>query len=212
MKFLLDFFPIVLFFVVYKTTGLYAAIYAMIAATFVQMVAGRMMSGKFEKAHIITFILLVVFGGITLLVRDPAFVMWKVSVLYVVFAAIIIGSLWVGKMPILQRMLGKNISITDEAWRWLTWIWGVGFVGIAAVNAYFVKLALAARSVLFQGSDLDNTLDLADFDCASTNVFELCQIAQNAEATWVNFKLFGTMGLTFGLILITVILVSKFEK
>ena len=79
MKFLLDFFPIALFFIVYKTMGLYAAIYAMIAATAIQMAISRLQTGKFEKSHIITFGLLVVFGGITLAVKDPAFITSNIS-------------------------------------------------------------------------------------------------------------------------------------
>jgi Intracellular septation protein A. len=52
MKFLLDFFPIVLFFIVYKTMGLYAAIYAMIGATALQMLITRFQTGKFENTHL----------------------------------------------------------------------------------------------------------------------------------------------------------------
>ncbi len=55
MKLLFDFFPIVLFFIVYKTMGLYAAIYAMIGATFLQLMVGRYRTGKFENSHLITF-------------------------------------------------------------------------------------------------------------------------------------------------------------
>ena len=47
MKFLLDFGPIILFFIVYKYYGLYAAIYAMIASTFVQIMYSRFTTGKF---------------------------------------------------------------------------------------------------------------------------------------------------------------------
>ena len=87
MKFLLDFGPIILFFIVYKYYGLYAAIYAMIASTFVQIMYTRFSTGKFVTSHVLTFALLLVFGGISIILRDPAFVMWKVSVLYVIFAA-----------------------------------------------------------------------------------------------------------------------------
>ncbi len=87
MKFLFDFGPIILFFIVYKSYGLYAAIYAMIAATFVQLMYTRLTTGRFENSHIITFVLLLVFGGISIALRNPAFVMWKVSILYVIFAA-----------------------------------------------------------------------------------------------------------------------------
>jgi intracellular septation protein len=212
MKFLLDFFPIVLFFIVYKTMGLYAAIYAMIGATALQMLITRLQTGKFEKTHIITFGLLVVFGGITLAIKDPAFIMWKVSVLYVVFALALISSLWIGKKTLLQRMLGKEMQLPAQVWNQLTWFWGVGFSGIALVNAYYVDIALSTRSALFSTTTLDPKVELTDLDCTSTAVEQLCLAAQQSEEAWVNFKLFGTMGLTFALIIITVIFISKYIK
>ncbi|MDC0920672.1 septation protein IspZ [Candidatus Thioglobus sp.] len=212
MKFLLDFFPIVLFFIVYKTMGLYAAIYAMIAATAVQMLVSRYQTGKFENTHLVTFGLLVVLGGVTLALRDPAFLMWKVSALYVVFAAVLIISIWVGKKPLLERMLGKELDLPKIVWRQMSWIWGLGFVGIALVNAYYVQLALSARDALFGSTDLDPKIELTELDCVATTMPDLCNIAQQTEESWVNFKLFGTMGLTFILIVVTVIMISKYTK
>ena len=212
MKFLLDFFPIVLFFIVYKTMGLYAAIYAMIAATAVQMLVSRYQTGKFENTHLVTFGLLVVLGGVTLALRDPAFLMWKVSALYVVFAAVLIISIWVGKKPLLERMLGKELDLPKIVWRQMSWIWGLGFVGIALVNAYYVQLALSARDALFGSTDLDPKIELTELDCVATTMPDLCNIAQQTEESWVNFKLFGTMGLTFILIVVTVIMISKHTK
>jgi len=212
MKFLLDFFPIVLFFIVYKTMGLYAAIYAMIGATALQMLITRLQTGKFEKTHIITFGLLVVFGGITLAIKDPAFIMWKVSVLYVVFALALILSMWIGEKTLLQRMLGKEMTLPAKVWHQLTWFWGLGFSGIALVNAYYVDIASGTREQLFSQSTLDPKVELTELECASTTVEQLCLTAQQSEEAWVNFKLFGTMGLTFALIIITVIFISKYIK
>jgi intracellular septation protein len=212
MKFLLDFFPIALFFIVYKTMGLYAAIYAMIGATALQMLITRLQTGKFEKTHIITFGLLVVFGGITLAIKDPAFIMWKVSVLYVVFALALILSMWIGEKTLLQRMLGKEMTLPAKVWHQLTWFWGIGFSGIALVNAYYVDIALSTREQLFSQSELDPKVELTNLDCTSTAVEQLCIAAQQSEESWVNFKLFGTMGLTFVLIIITVIFISKYIK
>ena len=212
MKFLLDFFPIVLFFIVYKTMGLYAAIYAMIGATALQMVISRWQTGKFEKIHIITFGLLVVFGGITLAIKDPAFIMWKVSVLYVVFALALTLSMWIGEKTLLQRMMGKELELPAHVWNQLTWFWGIGFSGIALVNAYYVDIALSTRDALFGSSTLDHKVELTELDCTSTTVEQLRIVAQQSEEAWVNFKLFGTMGLTFVLIIITVIFISKYIK
>ena len=192
--------------------GLYAAIYAMIAATAVQMLVSRYQTGKFENTHLVTFGLLIVLGGVTLALRDPAFLMWKVSALYVVFAAVLIISIWVGKKPLLERMLGKELDLPKIIWRQISWIWGLGFVGIALVNAYYVQLALSARDALFGSTDLDPKIELTELDCVATTMPDLCNIAQQTEESWVNFKLFGTMGLTFILIVVTVIMISKYAK
>jgi intracellular septation protein len=184
----------------------------MIASTFAQLMYTRLTTGKFENSHLMTFGLLVVFGGVTLVLRDPAFVMWKVSVLYVAFALALIGSMWVGKKTLIERMLGKELKLPRATWEKLTWFWGLGFIGIAIVNAYFVRTALSTRDALFDHSTLDPKSELGNIDCASSAVEMLCLAAQQSEETWVDFKLFGTLGLTLGLILITVITLSKHIK
>ncbi len=210
MKFLLDFGPIVLFFIVYKYYGLYAAIYAMIASTFVQIMYSRVTTGKFVTSQVLTFALLVVFGGISIVLRDPAFVMWKVSVLYVIFAAVLIGSNYVGSKTLLERMMGKELQLPRNTWVNLTWFWSVGFIIIAIINAFFVNTALSARNLfLNSGSIVDPKIDLKNFDCSQSPLESLCLIAQSSEESWVNFKLFGTLGLTLVLIIITVLMLSK---
>ena len=213
MKFLLDFGPIVLFFIVYKYYGLYAAIYAMIASTFVQIMYSRVTTGKFVTSQVLTFALLVVFGGISIVLRDPAFVMWKVSVLYVIFAAVLIGSNYIGSKTLLERMMGKELQLPRNTWVNLTWFWSIGFIIIAIINAFFVNTALSARNLfLNSGSIVDPKIDLKNFDCSQSPLESLCVIAQSSEESWVNFKLFGTLGLTLVLIIITVLMLSKHIK
>ena len=213
MKFLLDFGPIVLFFIVYKYYGLYAAIYAMIASTFVQIMYSRVTTGKFVTSQVLTFALLVVFGGISIVLRDPAFVMWKVSVLYVIFAAVLIGSNYIGSKTLLERMMGKELQLPRNTWVNLTWFWSLGFIIIAIINAFFVNTALSARNLfLNSGSITDPKIDLKNFDCSQSPLESVCLIAQSAEESWVNFKLFGTLGLTLVLVIITVLMLSKHIK
>ena len=213
MKFLLDFGPIVLFFIVYKYYGLYAAIYAMIASTFIQIMHSRVTTGKFVTSQVLTFALLVVFGGISIILRDPAFVMWKVSVLYVIFAAVLIGSNYIGSKTLLERMMGKELQLPRNTWVNLTWFWSIGFIIIAIINAFFVNTALSARNLfLNSGSIVDSKIDLKNFDCSQSPLESLCIIAQSSEESWVNFKLFGTLGLTLVLIIVTVLMLSKHIK
>jgi len=213
MKFLLDFGPIILFFIVYKFYGLYAAIYAMIASTFVQIMYTRASTGKFVTSQVLTFALLVVFGGISIILRDPAFVMWKVSVLYVVFATVLIASNYVGSKTLLERMMGQELKLPRTTWMNLTWFWSLGFLVIAAINAFFVNTALSARNqFLNSGAMIDPKIDLSQFDCSQSPIEKLCLSAQSSEEAWVNFKLFGTLGFTLVLIVITVFMLSKHIK
>ena len=185
----------------------------MIASTFAQMMYARITTGKFVTSQVLTFILLIVFGGISIALRDPAFVMWKVSVLYVIFAVALIASNWIGSKTLLERMMGKELDLPRAIWTRLTWFWGFGFVGIAIVNAYFVNTALLARQkFLGSGILVDPKIDLSNVDCAQTPLENLCLSAQSTEEAWVNFKLFGTLGLTLILIVITVLSISKHIK
>jgi len=212
LKFIIDFLPIVLFFIVYKNYGIYPAIYSMIAATLLQILFTKISTGKYEKSHLITFALLVIFGSITLAFNDPAFIMWKVSVLYVVFAVVLISSIYFGEKTLLQRMLGKEISIPKNTWKNVTWLWGIGFLVIALINAIYVNSALVARSNFLSTANISGEIELQEVNCSISPFTDACFIAQQTEDAWVNFKLFGTLGLTFLLLLITILMISKYIK
>lgn len=210
MKLLLDLFPIAIFFLTYKTYGLNFAIVAMTLATILQVLYTKHKTGKIEKMQIITLGLLIVFGGLTVWINDPAFIMWKVSILYVAFALALVVSLFT-QTTILEKMLKKEVDIPSQIWRKITAFWAFGFIGIAIINAYFVNLALSASELFFNATHLEKA-ELIEFDCLKTTAVELCQNAKITEENWVDFKLFGTMGLTIVLLLITVVIISKYTK
>lgn len=159
MKFLYDFFPILLFFIAYKMYDIYVATAVAIAAALVQTLGYWLKHRRFEKMHLVTFGLLLVFGGLTLMLRDPVFIKWKPTVINWLFAAIFAGSTWLGEKTMIERMMGHAIQVEAPVWLRLNWVWVLFFISMGAVNLY---------------------------------------VAFNyEEATWVNFKLFGMMGLTF---------------
>jgi len=178
----------------------------------VQILFTKISTGKYEKSHLITFALLVIFGGITLAFNDPAFIMWKVSVLYVIFALVLIGSIYIGEKTLLQRMLGKEISIPKNTWKNITLLWGSGFLVIAAINAIYVNSALVARSNFLSTANISGEIELQEVNCSISPFSDACFIAQQTEDAWVNFKLFGTLGLTFLLLIITLLMISKYIK
>ena len=184
----------------------------MIAATLLQILFTKISTGKYEKSHLITFVLLVIFGGITLAFNDPAFIMWKVSALYVIFASVLVGSIFIGEKTLLQRMLGKEINIPKNSWKNITWLWGIGFLVIALINAVYVNSALEARSSFLSTANISGEIELQEINCSISPFTDACFIAQQTEDAWVNFKLFGTLGLTFLLLIITVLMISKYIK
>ena len=113
-------------------------------------------------SQVLTFILLIVFGGISIALRDPAFVMWKVSVLYVIFAIALIASNWIGSKTLLERMMGKELDLPRDIWTRLTWFWGFGFIGIAIVNGYFVNTALTGSAEIFRQRNTSRSKDRSE--------------------------------------------------
>jgi len=105
MKLLIDFFPIVLFFAAYKLADIYVATLAAIAGAVLQVGYMWLRTRKIEPMHLISLVLILVFGGATWFLRDPTFIKWKPTVLNWLFAIVFLGSQFIGQKPVIQRML-----------------------------------------------------------------------------------------------------------
>jgi len=194
MKQLFDFFPILLFFIVYKfyldlpegliasindilpfmglvpgeaSDAIYLATLTAIVVTLIQVAFSLIIVKKVEKMPLITLVLLIVFGGATLALKDPVFIQWKPTAINWLFAAVFLGSQVIGDKPLVQRMMGQALDIEDDRiWSKLNLAW-VGF---------------------FIVSGFANVLVAPEIDPFSLHF---------SEETWVDFKLFGLLGLTF---------------
>ncbi len=158
MKLLFDLFPVILFFVAYKMADIYVATAVAIAAGFVQVGYSYLRHRKVETMHWVTLGLLVVFGGMTLLLRDPTFIKWKPSVVNWLFALAFLGSSLFMERNLLQRSMEHAIKLPSHIWTRLNLAWVTFFILMGLLNLY---------------------------------------VAYNFEEDiWVDFKLFGMMGLT----------------
>jgi len=174
MKFLYDFFPILLFFVAYKVYDIYVATGVAIAAAAVQTLAFWLKHRRFEKMHLVTFSLLLVFGGLTLILHDPVFIKWKPTVINWLFAVVFLGSHWIGDRPLVERMMSHAIKADRPVWMRLSWLWIAFFSGIGVLNLY---------------------------------------VAFNyPEETWVNFKLFGMLGITLAFVVGQAFYLSRYVE
>jgi len=157
MKLLIDFFPIILFFVAFKAWGIYAATAVAIVATIVQIAYLRFKTGKVETMQWVSLGVIVLFGGATLIAQDEHFIKWKPTVLYwLMGGALLVGQL-IFKNNLLKKLMGAQLQLPEPVWNNLNWAW-TGFFAVMGVLNLWVAY----------GFDTD---------------------------TWVNFKMFGGMGL-----------------
>ncbi len=136
MKQFLDFLPLVVFFAFYKLYDIYAATTALIVATAVVLFYSWVRYRKVEKMALITFVLVAVFGGLTIFFHNDEFIKWKVTVIYALFAGALLFSQWVMKKPLIQRMLGKELSLPQQVWSRLNLAWAVFFILCGLANIY----------------------------------------------------------------------------
>jgi len=197
MKFFLDFFPVLLFFLVYKFFGdippqfvdltnslpiveinpqepkdaIYFATLVLIIATIAQNIVHFLIYHKLEKMHLISLGILLAFGTLTLAFKDPLFIKWKVSIFNWFFGAAIIGSQFISKKSLIERMMSHAINVPQNIWKQVNMVWGLFFLLVGVVNIY---------------------------------------VAYNySEDTWVNFKLFGVLGMTFVFMILQGIYLAK---
>jgi intracellular septation protein len=157
MKLLLDFFPIILFFVAFKVAGIYIATGVAIAATVAQIAWFRYRAGKVEPMQWVSLVVIVLFGGATIVAQNETFIKWKPTVLYWLMAGSLMAGQLFFKKNLLKSLMGSQMELPEAAWRVANWSWIGFFSAMGVINLW----------VAFH------------FD---TN-------------TWVNFKLFGGLGL-----------------
>ena len=158
-KFLFDLFPLILFFAAYKFADIYIATAVAIIASVLQIVWLKATRKAIETTHWINLTVIVLFGGATLWLQSDVFIKWKPTVLYWLFAAILLGARLFTGRNLLKHLMGTKIHLTESVWNRLNTTWALFFVVAGAANV------LVAFSGYF------------------------------TESQWVNFKVFGLMGL-----------------
>ena len=136
MRQLLDFIPLIVFFIVYKKVDIFYASGALMITTALSMLAIYLIYKKIEKSSLITLVIVIIFGGLTLIFHSDLFIKWKVTVIYAIFSLALLVSQFFTQKPLIQRMLGKEIHLANEVWNKLNLSWAIFFAICALVNIY----------------------------------------------------------------------------
>jgi intracellular septation protein len=133
MKFLFDLFPVLLFFAAFKMYDIYIATGVAIAATFVQIGALALLRKRIEPMLWASLGIIVVFGGLTLVLQDKRFIMWKPTVLYWLFAAVLAVSALM-KKNLMRSLLSKEMQLPEAVWARVNASWVGFFLVMGAAN------------------------------------------------------------------------------
>ena len=166
MQALIDFLPIIVFFAVYQAADIYTATAALIVAMALQIGYQWLRTKTVNKMLLTSGGLVFVFGGITLLFRNPIFIQWKPTIVNGLFAAAFLGSRYIGGKTLIERLMGHAVELDQSTWRQLNLMWVGNFTLLGAANLYVVY--------------------------------------NYSEAVWVNFKLFGMLGITLLMVIVQV--------
>ena len=173
MKFLFDLFPVILFFAAFQLWDIYVATGVAIAASFAQIGWLALRRKKIDTMLWASLAIIVVFGGLTLFLRDKTFIQWKPTVLYWLFAAVLSGGALAGR-NLIKAMMSQQIQLPEPVWARLNWSWVGFFAFMGAANLY---------------------------------------VAYNySESVWVNFKLFGGVGLMLLFVLAQGLVLARYVE
>ena len=141
MKFLFDFFPALAFLVALylpesRAEGIYLATKVLIITSFLQVVIASLISHRVEKQYLIIFIVVLILGAATLTLHDERFIKWKPTIVFWVFAAICLGSEFIGGKNICARFMGHMFEAPQIVWARANYSLVIFFTLLGLVNLY----------------------------------------------------------------------------
>jgi intracellular septation protein len=133
LKLALDLGPLLIFFAANALFGIFTATAVFMAAMLIVIAIGIVVERKLSPMPLITGALVLVFGGLTLWLSNDIFIKIKPTILYAMFAGILLVGLLFDRLFI-KVVLGQTLRLNDPAWRTLTWRWASFFIALAILN------------------------------------------------------------------------------
>ena len=136
MKFFIDLLPVIIFFAVYKYSDIFYATFSAIIGSVFLAITTYLIKKKIEKMVLINTLLITFLGGLTILLKDNTFIMWKPTAIYWLFALVLIVSQLLFKKNLMKQMLGKQVTLQDHAWNHVSMNVIIFTIGIGILNLY----------------------------------------------------------------------------
>jgi intracellular septation protein len=133
LKLVLDIGPLVLFFAANSKFGIFAATAAFMVAVLIALAVAYAITRRVEVMPLVTAVIVLVFGSLTLVLHDDLFIKLKPTIIYLLFGGTLLGGLALNK-SFLSILFDQMFQLTEEGWRKLTWRWALFFFALAVLN------------------------------------------------------------------------------
>ncbi|HML08175.1 MAG TPA: septation protein A [Xanthobacteraceae bacterium] len=133
LKLAFDLGPLALFFFANSRYGIFVATATFMVAVVAALAASYLLTRALPIMPVVTAIIVLVFGGLTLVLHNDLFIKIKPTILYLLFGAVLLGGLVFGK-SLLGVLFDSLFHLTEEGWRKLTWRWAIFFFALAVLN------------------------------------------------------------------------------
>jgi intracellular septation protein len=135
---LLEFAPVAVFGVAYYTHGIYVATAALMVSMLVLLIVDIAWLKRIPTMHALSALLVFAFGAATLLLHNQRFIQWKPTVLFWLLSLALLGSFWVGKCTLVERLLSKSlgapVNVGQRQWRRINALWVIFYALLGALN------------------------------------------------------------------------------
>ena len=133
VKIALDLGPLVLFFFANSRFGIFTATATFMVAVLAALAASYVLTRRLPIMPVVTAIIVLVFGGLTLILHNDTFIKIKPTIIYALFGGVLLGGLFFNK-PLLGVVFDSLFHLTEEGWRKLTLRWAIFFLALAVLN------------------------------------------------------------------------------
>ena len=136
IKFLTDFGPLLIFFFYYYNSDkdLKVAIPPFIIATIIALIIVWLLEKKIPMIPLLGGILISVFGGLTIYFDNPVFIYVKPTIINILFGFVLLFGKYFTKEPLLKKIMGKSVALSDQGWKLLNNRWVFFFFSLAILN------------------------------------------------------------------------------
>jgi intracellular septation protein len=171
--------PIAFFAAYFATKDIYLATKVLMACMALLLAADYLRTRRIPPMHAASAALVFLFGAATLILHNQRFIQWKPTVFFWLLSIALLGSMWIGKQTLVQRLLGNalegHVRVSDSTWRRLNVLWVVFYALLGAVNLAVAFNASEATWVNFKAFGL--TIATFAFTAA-----QLAWLLRSAEA------------------------------